>query len=326
MGKEGEVSIPKPVRGSASSDLFTPVQGISLTCPYCREALSKNKIVRCSVCGTGHHLACWKDHGKCSVYNCTGTSELISVSRKQFFLLATTMLLLLLIVGGWFFYPKTVPVPEGPELQVNIYTDFQYVNQGWPFGLSVGQTRLPALSEDPQESLKAEPRYHDAHPLYGYFALTNASDWRYSFAIDRVEWALYVDKNNNEDLTDDGPPAFNQGTGVLASLLSLQLELIAPNGSVMKQPYDLWFWYNEKDQNAYFYPRCHYAGQLQINGKMYKAIAYQQFQHLGLSRESGIWIDLNEDEKLDQTEHFFEGSLIHIPASSKTVRLKLAYP
>lgn len=326
MGKEGEVSIPKPVQRPVSNEVFTPIQGISLTCPYCREASSKNKVARCSVCGTGHHLECWKDHGKCSVYNCTGTSELISLSRKHFFLLATMMSLLILIVAGWFLYPKTDPAPAGPELQVNIYKDFQYVNQGWPLGLPVGQTRLPALTNRPQETLKAEPRYQDPQPLYGYFALSNAPDWRYSFVIDRTIWALYVDKNNNEDLTDDGPPAFNQGTGNLATALSLQLELIAPDGSAINQPYDLWFWYNEKEQGAYFYPRFYYSGNLKIGGEIYSAYAYQQFHHIGISRESGIWIDLNRDKKLDQMEHFYDGSLIQPPGSARAVRLKLSYP
>ena len=50
-------------------------------CPFCRVALEKTmQLIICSACGSWHHDSCWREHGRCSIFGCTG-SAIIGLSR-----------------------------------------------------------------------------------------------------------------------------------------------------------------------------------------------------------------------------------------------------
>jgi serine/threonine protein kinase len=237
--------------------------------------------------------------------------------------------------------PTTVPTPKPPKpheaiiyprsgkINVNIYQDFTFKPTGWPFGLSVGQTMAGGLDTLPYERLIREPEYHSRQVLYGYFQLGNGDDRQISFVVDerdRPTWVVYVDANNNEDLTDDGFSYHNEGTGKFAANITVQIEIVTRTGAKMIQPYMLWMWVNESQNRAYFYATCHYAGKISFNEKeVYEAVAFEQHHHDGLYRESGLWIDLNYDQKLDEkTEHFEDGTTIHL--NQTQYQLELQYP
>ena len=195
-------------------------------------------------------------------------------------------------------------------------------------GLSVGQTPAGGLSSLPYERLGREPRYRSSKVLYGYLPLGNGLDQQISFVLDetdRPNWAAYVDRNNNEDLTDDGGPYHNEGTGTFGASISVMIDLLTSSGASIAQPYDLWMWVVTEQQIVRFYARCHYAAKLSIDDHLYDMIAFEQFQHDGLYRESGLWIDLNQDQQLDETqEHFSDGGFVSIGA--RAFQLELLYP
>lgn len=85
---------------------------ISLVCPFCKAPFGKDKIVHCSVCGTRHHAACWKQHGHCSLYNCPGKEEFV-VSRQKSAVAATAAAIV--IVGGLYFFFASRPIHEVPH-------------------------------------------------------------------------------------------------------------------------------------------------------------------------------------------------------------------
>jgi hypothetical protein len=39
-------------------------------CPYCRSDLASAASLGCSACGTPSHVACWVEHGGCSILGC----------------------------------------------------------------------------------------------------------------------------------------------------------------------------------------------------------------------------------------------------------------
>ncbi|MHC4484656.1 MAG: LamG domain-containing protein [Planctomycetota bacterium] len=223
--------------------------------------------------------------------------------------------------------PNWLAGPE--EIVINIDKDFEYVPQGWPLGLSVGQTPAVGLSAEPYEALGKEPEYGSGQVLYGYIPLGNSNDPKISFAVDTSSinnWLLYVDTNNNEDLTDDGPPRENEGTGKLAALISLNVEVISASDEKIIRPYYLWFWITESELPL-FYTRCHYRSQISIGEEQYTAIVYEYRNHDALYQESGLWIDLNRDGKLEgdkPEEHFQDGAVISI--NGKEYVLILNYP
>lgn len=218
--------------------------------------------------------------------------------------------------------------PIDGKIQIELYRDFTYIPKGWPMGLSVGQTSAGGLDTLAYERLKAEPRYRSNQVLYGFLTLGNGGDQQISFALDEIDqpnWVTYVDKNNNEDLTDDGSPYRNEGSGVFAANIKVMIEILKPSGETTVQPYDLWMWVQADRQSAKFYARCHYAAQLSVDDRLYEMIVFEQFHHDGLYQESGLWLDLNQDQQLNEaTEHFSDGDVVSI--ASKTFQIELFYP
>lgn len=224
--------------------------------------------------------------------------------------------------------PEKIVYPANGKIGIDIYRDFTFEPTGWPMGLSVGQTTAGSLDTLPHETLIREPEYRSEQVLYGYLPLGNGDDRQITFVfddIDRPAWVVYVDKNNNEDLTDDGPPHPNEGTGKMGARLTVQIEIVTLSGEKIIQPYRLWLWFIESQGSPRFYTQCHYAGKIFLAGEVYTAIAYELEHHDGLFRESGLWVDLNRDEKLDQeTEHFSDGAMIRL--GNEQYQLELQYP
>jgi hypothetical protein len=192
--------------------------------------------------------------------------------------------------------------------------------------------------------LKKEPAYRATNVLYGYLPLGNAPDNKFSFVIDDLDqetWSVWVDTNNNNDLTDDGPPLRNEGTGQLAATVNLEVQVITPANERIRRPYQLWFWVNERQpegefqtdspdevdraKTPRFYATCHYEGEVSIQGESYTVIAFETRNHDALYRANGLWIDLNRDGKLDEkTEHF--GHRAPLRVGDKKYELRLDYP
>jgi Prokaryotic RING finger family 1 len=43
-------------------------------CPYCRNSLLQTiEVAECSICKTAHHIGCWLENGRCSVFGCNGS-------------------------------------------------------------------------------------------------------------------------------------------------------------------------------------------------------------------------------------------------------------
>ena len=218
----------------------------------------------------------------------------------------------------------TTITPKDGNISIDIYKNFQYINQGWPYNLSVGQTASEVLTETPYETLTSEPKYATDKPLYGFFKLGNGTDNKITYVVDTSKWVVYLDKNNNNDLTDDGAYYSNQGTGKFAALISMDIDIAHVTGQTFKQPYQLWFWLNDQNK-PYFYSRCHYMGRISINNATYNAVAFEKEKHDGLYKESGIYIDLNNDAQMDETNEFFaDGSSLTIGGAS--YKIELLYP
>ncbi len=69
------------------------------------------------------------------------------------------------------------------------------------------------LQNMPLESDLTLPTLQSPHPLFGALAIGNGPDSLISILVDEISGRnmslLYIDRNNNEDLTDDGDPAWD---------------------------------------------------------------------------------------------------------------------
>ena len=211
-------------------------------------------------------------------------------------------------------------------LDVNVDRDFQYINEGFPMGLAVGQTDLPAFTNRPDETLIAEPSYRWEEPRYGYLVLGNAADNHFTFVIDDFDgktWVAWFDRNNNEDLTDDGPPVRNQGTGWFAALIALEVPVVSASGETTVRPYQFWLWAGER--SASFYSRCHYQADVRVGEARVTAVVFEQYRHDALYADAGIWFDLNGNGRLDEKSEFFQAGE-RVPAKGGAFRVRLDYP
>jgi len=223
--------------------------------------------------------------------------------------------------------------PVDGVLTVDLDRDFRYVDEGFAMRRAAGQTNLPTITRRPAEPLTVPREWTegDADVWYGYFPLGNGPDPRISFALGRIAgaWVLLVDRDNDGDATDDGPPIGNQGTGpLLAAEVAVEATVVGDDGRARVRPYHLWTWFNRQTDGGIsgrFYARNHYAGEIRVGDRAYAATAFEQRGHDALYRDAGLCIDLDPDGVcVEEEELFHDGDLVPFPDGP--ARLQLAYP
>jgi len=239
--------------------------------------------------------------------------------------------------------PTATPTPYPPVkpsngvLTINIYQDFEFVPEGSPLGIAPSHTIVSTLTKrSEKERLKREPIYHSSQVWYGYLTLGNMDDPVITFTLDDTDqphWIAYVDRNNNEDLTDDGAPYKDRNAVSSVRFgvdISLDIDILMPDGKRLKQPYRLTMWVLDHRQttnrlDVYCYALCHYAGTVSLEGKTYQAVAFEKFDHNGLLKESGLAIDLNNDGQINEEKEIFQDGMM-IQINNQSYRLRLNYP
>jgi hypothetical protein len=209
----------------------------------------------------------------------------------------------------------------GGELGINLLqSGFRYIPQGFPYRKSAMQTDF-VLSDSPVKKLLREPQYRGS-PRYGVLLIGNGVDNRFVFAVDQTpnsKAVLYLDANNNSDLTDDPGPLQNQGTGKLACQAEVKVEYRTSQGTV-SQPYRFWIFFNEDDgghlAGGAFYALCYYEGGVELAGQLFRAFAFDQNAD-GIYADDGLFVDLNRDQAFaDENEHFYLGEPLAVAGHS----------
>lgn len=239
--------------------------------------------------------------------------------------------------------PEVLPRSTGPtaqpvvardgQLRVDMDRDFRYERTGFAMGRAAVQTVLPALYRDPPPELRlpeAGTRDELMDAWYGSISLGEPTK-SVHFALSSRDGGrvLWVDLDGNGDLTNDGPPKGNEGSGnLLAAAVAVTTE-VAHGGEVHIRPYDLWIWFTSSatgaPPTARFYARHHYRGVVSIGDASWDATVFEQRGHDALYRDAGVCIDLDRDgECFEDAELFHDGDNVVTPAGSAT--LVLDYP
>jgi peroxiredoxin len=109
-------------------------------------------------------------------------------------------------------------------------------------------------AEAPAEKIVKSPPFRAKHPRWGQLRLAVGSDSSFAVVLDdpgQGEALLYVDANNDEDLTNDGEPAkeYSKDSTSLGKYWKLQVER-----GKSKTEYQVYLWYyraNDKKFSAY---------------------------------------------------------------------------
>ncbi|MCU0718099.1 MAG: SHD1 domain-containing protein [Pirellula sp.] len=128
------------------------------------------------------------------------------------------------------------------------------------------------LSKEPPFALKAEPKYFSNQPLYGLLALGDA-ETLICIVVDEPEddyWRVFVDKNGDKDLTNDGEGAWSVDHGSSCALNGCLIDVAY---KATHQPYALNFSRsNRQADKLYYYRDTMREGKVRIAGNDYRLL------------------------------------------------------
>jgi hypothetical protein len=166
------------------------------------------------------------------------------------------------------------------------------------------------LSPTPPPRIVKEPVYQGSAQRYGMLKLGTHTNNYYDFVFDLVSGpnpVLYFDANQNGDLTDDGKPFTNQGSGIFATTITLPFRRLIKEVTYPGN-YAIWFFTNDTLWKRYavaHYSRTQLKGVVHIAGKTYAAyIADSRDNDANLTND-GLWVDLDGDGNFDRKQEYF---------------------
>ena len=164
------------------------------------------------------------------------------------------------------------------------------------------------LGDQPAEKLLKVPEFISEAPRYGKLKLGNGMDSIITVILDESKQTslLYIDKNNNEDLTDDDEPAWDEDKP-LYRMKTVLIEVSYKEKNANKTvPYPVVFYrYKNRFENAVIAYRDGFRkGTIALEDTTYK-VALLDDDLNGLFDELGkgtIIIDRNSDDVLDGSD------------------------
>lgn len=182
------------------------------------------------------------------------------------------------------------------------------------FGVSANWNDCPVrLTTDRPRGVTREPVYQGASRRYGFIRLGNTDNNVFFFALDLVNGphpVLYLDRNQNGDLTDDGGPIVNQGEkgGVFSTEITLPFDRIL-KGARFPEDYKAWFFTNEtywQRDVMCIYSKSQLKGKVVLDGVEYLAYLADSGANDATFTSKGIYLDVNRNGKIDGRSEFFE--------------------
>jgi thiol-disulfide isomerase/thioredoxin len=159
------------------------------------------------------------------------------------------------------------------------------------------------LSAEKPEGVVSEPKYRSPRPLYGVLSLGTGPRVRIVLAVDEVPGEaprIFIDRNNNGDLADDGGGDWTEMTHNVRRLKQAVIEVPYDGHSI---PYAFSFYrFTDKSGDVIYYYRDSYReGELVLGGRPCKIAllddnADGRFDDL---EEGVLLIDLNRDGVLE---------------------------
>lgn len=196
------------------------------------------------------------------------------------------------------------------------------------FVMAISSPFAHRLSESPPGHIRGEPLYNGFQQYYGTMRLGTYPDNQYDFVLDGIGEAnpvMYFDKNNNEDLSDDGPGLRKAGTGIFGAHISIPLKYLIREFSHRSEEFNIWFYINDaswKIRSANHYSRTHLKGSVILGGDRLPAGIIETGVNDADFTNDGIWIDLNGNGKMQsKNELIREGEVLDYNGKSFRFRI-----
>ena len=167
----------------------------------------------------------------------------------------------------------------------------------------------PKLSDRPPNVIVKEPKYEGHSQKYGKLILGTRKNKTYHFVLDIKKGShpmLYFDRNQNGDLTDDGPPLENRGTGIFGTTITLPMkQLIAELNDAGE--YTIWFFTNDAlwpQGITRHYSTTQMKGHVTIGGTPYLGYLAERGANDADFRNDGIFLDFNRNGKIESPDEY----------------------
>jgi len=182
------------------------------------------------------------------------------------------------------------------------------------FGVAANWNECPIrLVSDKPRAIQREPIYQGSGRKYGFIRLGNTDNTIFYFALDLTTGPhplLYLDRNQNGDLTDDGGPIINQGekAGVFSTEIALPFYRIL-KGADFPEDYKAWLFTNEtywQRDVMCIYSKSQLKGKVVFDGIEYLAYLADSGTNDATYTNKGIYIDVNHNGKIESKGEFTE--------------------
>ncbi|MBI4388645.1 MAG: DUF4124 domain-containing protein [Nitrospinae bacterium] len=209
--------------------------------------------------------------------------------------------------------PPARPVLASEEISPDgeVVVRFPIADGGFvPTLMKVAATDHPAirLTESKPKTVTAEPDHEGTGRKYGALRVGTAKKNLYVFALDVLPGSkpvLYFDRNQNGDLTDDGAPLTNQGTGLFAAAISIPFKQIIKE-TEFPGDYVLWLYTDRQAEKVTYYSRSQLQGKVIFGGREYLVYLADYVNNDADFTNDGINIDLNGDGKINRSNEYFK--------------------
>ncbi|WP_428625094.1 hypothetical protein [Sedimenticola sp.] len=203
-----------------------------------------------------------------------------------------------------------VEVAAGDGIPLSISRGFR------PVGFKIGVTSHPLpFTGRPGSLHRRLPPFQGPVQKYGRIDMANGISYAFVLDTDPQGYRLYVDRNRNWDLSDDGEPLVNRGKGRFAGRLRLPLARVS-GIAALKGDLELWIFSTDqswRDHSLRFYNRTQLSGDLQIKGRRYAAYLTDNLHPDGDYTNDGISIDSDGNGQIDRATE------MHAPGDGVTL-------
>ena len=166
------------------------------------------------------------------------------------------------------------------------------------------------ISSNRAPEITRVPDFEGNIQQFGVLRLGIREDDRFPFVFDLLPSGrpvMYVDINQNGDLTDDGDPRANQGTGWFATAVEIPFDRLV-NDRQVPGTYRTWLFMKEKLWESGVFRRYSFTqlqGNVVFDGEEYETFIADSYTHDADYTNDGIGIDLDRNGKIDRETEFF---------------------
>lgn len=185
------------------------------------------------------------------------------------------------------------------------------------FSFGTWDTSGTPLSPEPMSGLVKEPVYRGRQRRYGSLRLGTVHSEPFLFVLDLVGGShpiLYFDANHDGDLTNDGGPILNQGTGVFGAAVRIPFRQVIREIE-FSGDYVLWLFTNDQlwsRGTLAHYSLVSLTASIQIAGRRYGAALVDSRDNDADFTNDGVVIDLNRNGRFDDDSRVLPGQTARI--------------